>query len=142
MLSCACHLLAIFVKELRHLADYVRLAAHLVFYTMLGWYVLRCGMLCIPVSPMSPLLSNRGYALSPVSLSCCSMAAQVNYEVGYQRGALLETSLTGHATSAMNPVHAVAVEVSRAMHAALYPYKHMIYVMGSANVCCAIAVAC
>lgn len=40
------------------------------------------------------------------------MAAQVNYEVDYQRGALLESSLTGHATSAMNPVHAVAVEVS------------------------------
>ena len=39
------------------------------------------------------------------------MAAQVNHELDYQRGAL-GLSSGGHATSAMNPVHAVAVEVS------------------------------
>lgn len=38
--SCLVHILAVFIEELRDFADYVRLAADLVFYTMLGWYIL------------------------------------------------------------------------------------------------------
>lgn len=68
VLSCVCTLLSLFMKELKHLAHLTRVAAHCVFYSLMG-----------------------------------CMAAQVNYELDYQR---LNTSTSSQ--TAMNPVHAHA----------------------------------
>jgi hypothetical protein len=37
MLSCVCHILAIFIEELKDAAHMIQLFADLVFYTMMGW---------------------------------------------------------------------------------------------------------
>jgi hypothetical protein len=37
MLSCVCHILAIFMEELRDVANLIHHLADLVFYTLMGW---------------------------------------------------------------------------------------------------------
>lgn len=64
ILSCVCDILAIFIAELRELAQILRCIANATFYTLMGWY---CFLSHI------------------MSITCPSMAAQVNYEVDYQK---------------------------------------------------------